>query len=87
MAVKTRKKYTSKGIHSTVSRGICQSIRADRTYLQKLENISIAWKQLKNPWITIPNPDKSATNRRFIKVKTNTYWGNPKPKKEATNEN
>jgi len=82
MAVSTRKKYTSKGIHSSVSRGITQAVRADRTRLEKLEFIHDAWKKLQNPWVTIENPDKNATNRRHIKVRANDLWGNPKIKKE-----
>jgi len=86
MAVKTRSKYTSKGIHSSVSHGVLQAVRADRTYLEKLAFISTAWKQFKNPWITIENPNKSETNRRFIRVRTNSIWGNPKYKKEEASE-
>jgi hypothetical protein len=84
MAKKTsRKKYTSKGIHSNVKSSTIRLLRADRDPLVKLENISRAWKKLMNPWITIENPDKSATNRRFIRVRTNDYWGNPKFVKEG----
>jgi hypothetical protein len=78
MAIKSRKKYSSKGIHSSVSRGITQAVKADRTALEKLTFISDAWKKLKNPWITIENPDKASTNKRHIRVRTNDLWGNPK---------
>ena len=78
MAVSTRKKYTSAGVHSSVSRGITQAVKADRTYLDKIAFITDAWKKFKNPWITIENPDKAATNKSFIRVRTNDLWGNPK---------
>lgn len=78
-----RKKLTSKRIHSNVNRGVLQAIRSERSYLTKLENISRAWKKLLNPWITIENPDKSATNKKFIRVRTNDYWGNPKFTREG----
>ena len=42
-----------------------------------------------NPWLTIENPSKEQTNRKFIRVRANDYWGNPKPPKEklrTTNE-
>lgn len=31
-----------------------------------------------NPWITIPNPDKQQTNKKFIRVRANQHWDNPK---------
>lgn len=79
---KTRGKYTSKGIHSKTSSGIHQAIRAERTWLDKLEFIEKAWKAGLNPWITVENPTKSETNRKFIRVKTNEWWGSPKFSRE-----
>jgi len=75
---RNRKSYTSKKTHSSVSSGICRAVRADRTVADRLAFISNAWKQFKNPWVTVENPDKSATNRKFIRVRTNDWWGNPK---------
>jgi hypothetical protein len=86
MAVKTRKQYTSKKIHSSVKKSVLRAIKQDRTYLEKLQFIVKSWKKLQNPWITIENPNKSQTNRRHIRVRTNDLWGNPKPKKEEMNE-
>lgn len=37
-----------------------------------------AWQQGKNVVLTIENPDKSATNMRYIKVNARDYWGSPK---------
>jgi hypothetical protein len=90
MAIKSRKKYTSAGIHSSVNHGITQAVKADRTHLDKLSFITDAWKAFKNPWITIENPDKAATNKRHIRVRTNDLWGNPKffnMKEPKSNEN
>lgn len=79
---RSRKSYKSKGINSTIRHGTIQLVRSYRTKLEKLEFLSIAWKKFQNPWITIENPDKSATNRKFIRVRANDYWGNPKLIKE-----
>lgn len=75
---KLRKKTTSKGAHSSVSRALVAATRADRDphtlHLFKID----AWKNLQNPWITIENPVKSETNRRFIRVRANDYFGPPR---------
>ena len=86
MAKKTRKKVTSKGIHSSVKKSTTRLVKKDRTFLEKIENISKAWKKFQNPWITIKNPNKSETNRMFIRVRTNDYWGNPKIVKEMKDQ-
>jgi murein endopeptidase len=86
MATKTRKKVTSKGVHSSVKKSTTRLVKKDRTFLEKIENISKAWKKFKNPWITIKNPNKSETNRMFIRVRTNDYWGNPKIVKEMKDQ-
>ena len=45
-----------------------------------------AWLDKKNPWLTVENPNKNETNKRFIKVRANEYLGNPEPKKEKNKE-
>ena len=82
MAIKSRTKYTSKGTHSSVSSTVTRAVRSARTVVDKMANITSAWKAGKNPWVTIENPDKSATNKLFIKVPANTYFGSPFAKKE-----
>jgi len=75
---RNRKKYISKGVHSKTNKTINTLIRAQRAATEKLEFLSIAWKKLQNPWLTIENPNKEQTNRRMIRVRANDYWGNPK---------
>lgn len=45
-----------------------------------LNKVEAYWKGL-NPTITIENPNKEQTNKRFIKTKANEVWGNPKDRK------
>jgi len=82
MAIKTRKQLTSKGVHSSYSKSLVRKMRSERTASQRLQFIINAWRKLQNPWITVENPSKDQTNRKFIKVRTNDWWGNPKFSKE-----
>ena len=86
MATKKRAKYTSKGQRSSVSRALINEVRKDRPAGTDLINLSTAWKKCQNPWLTIENPNKNETNKRFIRVRANDYWGNPKPKREENRE-
>lgn len=36
-----------------------------------------AWKRGKNVVLTVPNPDRTATNARYIKVNARDWWGSP----------
>lgn len=75
MAIKSRKSYTSKGSGRNVAANTLRLIRQDVSVLQKESNKRKAWKRGQNPWITIPGP---AANMRFIRVRSNTIWGDPK---------
>lgn len=77
--MKTRKSYTSKGTGRNVAAATCRLMRESVTVLDKELFKRRAWKQGKNPWITIPGP---ATNMRFIRVRANTVWGDPKGRKD-----
>jgi hypothetical protein len=77
MAVSTRKKTTSKGSMNSVAVKTSDT----RTYIDDINNKLVAWKKMQNPWLTIENPNPKETNKRFIKVQANQYWGNPRPKK------
>jgi hypothetical protein len=76
---KHRKSLTSKGSHSTVRRSLVRDTNAERSVLDTRFHKIAAWREGKNPWLTIENPDKSATNRRFIRVRAEEYLGNPRP--------
>jgi hypothetical protein len=78
-----RKKVVSKGKHSSISRALAAATRAERdSYTKHMFKID-AWKNLKNPWITIENPNKSQTNRPFIKVRADDYFGSPRPSQDS----
>ena len=72
-----RTKYTSKGIHSNVSKSIIKLVARQTDEAQKLMNLYNAWKKGQNPWITVENP-QHGTNRPFSRVRTNDTWGDPK---------
>lgn len=64
------KGFISQGTHSNVSRKVCNAMRSD--YLQssdRMMNQLRALKQGKDVVMTIPNPNKEQTNKKFIKVK------------------
>ncbi len=44
-----------------------------------MENLIKSWSKGLNPWITVNNPNKEETNKRTIRIRTNDYWGYPKP--------
>tara|TARA_Y100001938_G_C7813575_1_gene293087 strand:- start:204 stop:467 length:264 start_codon:yes stop_codon:yes gene_type:complete len=70
--------YTSKGERRNVSKATTKAVR--REYLQNgnvLFNKFDAWKKGKNVMVTMPNPNKNETNKRFIRVKASHVWGNP----------
>ena len=75
---KTKTSKTSKGERKSISPAICRAVRAERTYLQKIMFKQKAWQKGQNPWVTISNPNTNETNKRFIKVRANQEWGDPK---------
>ena len=75
---KSSKGFISKGERRNVSASTKKAMR--REYLlsgNSLFNKFKAWQQGKNVMLTIANPNKNETNKRFIRVKATTVWGNP----------
>ena len=72
-----RKTYVSKGQRDSVSRSTVKAVRRDVSAFDREIHKVNAWIAGKNPWITIANPSKE-TNRKFIKVRANAEWGDPK---------
>jgi len=70
--------YVSNGERPNVKRSITKSVRGDRTRLDRLPDIMKAWQSLKNPWVTITNPNTAATNKKFIRIRANDLYGDPK---------
>ena len=78
------KTYVSQGVHSNVSRSTLNGIKRERDPAEKIINIQKAWLKGQNPWVTIANPNKEQTDRKFIRVKSNILWGNPKDRSKKT---
>lgn len=76
------KTYVSKGIHSNVKSSTLSAIRKDRYEAENHINVQKAWLKGQNPWVTIPNPNKEQTNKKFIRVKANELWGHPKERQK-----
>lgn len=74
---RSRQKYTSKGQRSNVAKSTLKMVSNDVSLIDKALNIIKSWKKGQNPWVTIHNPDNQ-TNKRFVKVKANDLYGNPK---------
>lgn len=69
-----RKSQTSKGQRRSIVAGV-KEVRRERSEFEKSENKLKAWKKGQNPWITVPG---QASNMRFVRVRANTLWGDPK---------
>jgi hypothetical protein len=72
---RSRKTYTSKGTGSNVAKATIKLVRSGRSEVEKALNVLKAWRQGKNPWVTVPGVQ---TNMRFVKVRANTYYGDPR---------
>jgi|TARA_R100001369_G_scaffold25227_1_gene46101 hypothetical protein len=80
----TRSQQISKGVHSTVNSSILKELRQD--YLaspDRLLNQLKAHRAGKKVMVTIPNPNKNATNKRFIRVPASVAWNSGKLKQLA----
>jgi hypothetical protein len=71
MAVAKRTKYTSKGQRDSVSKELTKAVRKDRSPLEHILNQLKHWSRGKRTMVTIPNPNKNETNKRFIRVEGN----------------
>jgi hypothetical protein len=69
------KGFISQGIHSNVSASTRRAMRAGRSEADKFLNKQKAWLKGKNPWVTMENPNKEQTNKRFIRVRYNDLMG------------
>jgi hypothetical protein len=71
MAVKKRTKYTSKGGHPSVSRKTSNAIRRERPEAERLLNQMKNWAKGRRTMVTVENPNKNESNKRFIRVEGN----------------
>ena len=68
----TKDKYVSKGERRSSMKTSTKSTAA------KIINQQAAYLAGKRVMITIPNPNKNETNKRFIRVCASTVWRDPK---------
>ncbi len=78
---RSRAKKTSKGLRPSINRSIINAVARGVEEVDKALHIMKAWKANKNPWVTVPNPATEMTNKRFIKVRANHLYGDPKKMK------
>ena len=69
-----RESYTSKGERPTVSRRWKKLMRKDVMQTDRTYNQWDAFIKGKNVVLTIPNPNKNETHKRFIRVPAKEYW-------------
>ena len=88
---KSRAKQVSKGERRSVNLKVAAAARKMRDEEQPFRRIldqQAAWKKGKNVVLTVHNPNKTETNKMYIKVPAWQVWGNPngggKKKAEAT---
>jgi len=76
---KQRAAQTSKGERQNVGRWVLKAMKRDVSPLTKLRQKQQAFNQGKRVMVTIPNPDKSATRERFIRVEAKEVWKKSSP--------
>ena len=75
---KSRAHQESKGERRNVAKSTRKQMRDAGTPLTIMSNKMKAWRAGKNVIVTIPNPNKKETNKKFIKVNAKEVWGSPK---------
>lgn len=70
--------YTSKGERPNVKASVLKAVKRDRSGKDRILFVMEAYRQGKNPWVTVANPNTKETNKPFIKVRANELWGDPK---------
>jgi hypothetical protein len=79
--------YTSAGIHSNVSKKTTNALRSE--YMRsgdRVLNQLAAFRAGKRVMVTIENPNKEETSKRFIRVEASTIWKKlPKPNMSSAN--
>jgi hypothetical protein len=71
---RTRKTVVSKGLRRSIVAGV-KEVRQARSEGDIATNKYNAWRKGQNPWVTVPG---TQTNKRFVRVRANTVWGDPK---------
>ena len=84
MGKKSRDKYVSKGERRNVAKFSCTPKSDNENESERQIRQRKAWKQGRNVVLTIENPNKTETNKRFIKVKAKDLWGEYRHQKVYT---
>ena len=73
---KSRTSQTSKGERNNVSKKVTNALRRDylANGIARINNQIKAMKKGKRVMVTIENPNKNETNKRFIRVPGNEVW-------------
>ena len=74
---KSRTSQTSNGERNNVSKKVTNALRRDylaNEHLARMNNQIQAMKKGKRVMVTIENPNKNETNKRFIRVPGNEVW-------------
>ena len=79
---KSRDKYVSQGMRKNVSRRWLKLTRKDND--DRLFNQWDAFMKGKNVMLTIQNPNKNETNKRYIRVPAKHQWKIISPKPMST---
>ena len=79
---KSRDKYVSQGLRKNVSRRWLKLTRKDND--DRLFNHWDAFMKGKNVMLTIQNPNKNETNKRYIRVPAKHQWRIISPKPMST---
>lgn len=74
--------YTSKGERKSVAQSTLKAMQRSKSDVEKLQNIQDAWLKGKNPWVTIANPNRQETNKKFIRVRANDLYMSPKEREK-----
>jgi hypothetical protein len=72
---KKRTKRTSNGERPSVNNTTLRLVRAGVDPADKMLNKLNAWKKGKKGFVTISNPNTNETDKRFIKVSFDAYFG------------
>ena len=74
---KTKTKYVSKG-ERKADRQLSKAVKRDRTPIEKWQIKQKAWLKGLNPWIVVPNENTADTKARYVRVRAETEWGDPR---------
>lgn len=77
-APKTKTKYVSKGERENVSSDLTKAVKRERTAVDYWTIKQKAWLAGKNPWIRVPNGNTTDTRARYVRVRAETEWGDPR---------